>query len=143
MAVTFPWDSATSRPSGISNTCFIYGTGRFSTEIDNATFRDTWLALELLVEEEEYTPTANKPIEIFLLYAFDGTNYETGNTSTKPLKPPVATMLLPNTFPLRQTAGSIPLAPFKLKLLVFGGDFDEEVQITLKTYTYREQVATA
>jgi hypothetical protein len=50
--------------------------------IDNAANRDLFLAITINLGS--WTPTVTDYIELYLLYAADGTNYETGSTTYLP-----------------------------------------------------------
>lgn len=50
--------------------------------IDNATNLHQYLAVEVVLGS--WTPAVTDSIELYLLYSFDGTNYESGSTSFLP-----------------------------------------------------------
>jgi hypothetical protein len=144
MSLIFPWNIVSARSTGITGS-FVTGPGILTgTEIDNATARDTYLALELLIvaNDTDYPPSIGDRFDIYIIYATDGTNYESSTDPALLSKSPDATIVYAASgiSTRKQTFVSIPIGPFKFKLVVKSVVY-EEVHVTLKAYTYCEQAA--
>ena len=120
-----------SRTSGIAahtlNTlCHFAGA-----EIDNSVNKDEFLDLDVLITLAA-TPVAGAPVNVHILYAIDGTNYEDGipatNDGTAAASPaPNANSLvdshgvLASSSAQRWTIREVPLLPYKFKIVVYNG----------------------
>ena len=86
--------------------------------IDNATNLDEYLALTIVLGS--WTPTVTDSIEAYLLYAPDGTNYESGSTSFLPPADRLWRSRLLSTDTSAAAKRVVmwgPILPFKFKLL--------------------------
>jgi len=86
--------------------------------------------------------TADKAIELYVLYAVDGTNYEDGDaTPTDPHKGMAAVFFDDGgTGAQKQTVVSVPLMPFKFKLLLKSELDQTASSVTLLAYTHNEEI---
>jgi hypothetical protein len=139
------WTAGTSRTTGISGVTINNGAGSLGSEIDNGTNKDQFVSLDLAFTAAS-APTAGSPWYVYVLYAIDGTDYEDGGASTQPSKTPVATFGAPaDTSAHRRNQVNIPLAPFKLKLLVWNatGQNSASNAVTLLAYSHNDDVQAA
>ena len=122
---TEKWAAYTSRGNVLStelNALASAGRSAAGTEIDNATNLDMWGKLELNVTFST-APVAGGYVEIYMVTAPDGTNYEDGSNSVDP-----GTHKLVDRIPLRAVTTAqrlsgrlIPLLPEKTKFLLYNG----------------------
>jgi len=112
------WGTPTSRSSGIGSSNLTSGGNTLGSEIDNETNKDQWATVEL-----EWTTTATstdgESVELYFLYAPDGTSYEDGGASEDPKKSPCAIFINDGgTGAQNQVHANIPLSPHKFKPLL-------------------------
>lgn len=85
MATTYKWSAAwTSRGNVLTaelNALASAGVSAAGTEVDNATNLDTWGQLKLSVTFAT-NPSAGGYVNVYMVTAPDGTNYEDSGTST-------------------------------------------------------------
>ena len=127
----------TSRTTGISSQSINSGSGYLGSEIDNATNGDDVMNVEV-VYSYATAPTANKTAELWILYSYDGTNYEEGNSTTAPL--PTARLVRAwsppaNTSTHRFFVFDYTLAHKKFKLLVRNVDTAQQMTVTVSAET--------
>lgn len=105
------------------------------SEIDNATNKDRFANIQVGFTCST-AATANKTLEIYILYAIDGTNYEDGGTSVDPVIVPVGVVAARGTVTTAQTVTlkGIELQPFKFKILV-KSELDQTAATTVLVYT--------
>lgn len=130
------WSGGTSRTSGIANNAINAAARALGDEIDNSTNKDTYLMAELQFTTAG-TPVAGDICSLYLIYAFDGTNYGDGDANNTPAKNPDATI------PLRAATGAqrvtcpypIPVLPLKFKPLLINnsGNNATGVYLSLKS----------
>lgn len=113
------WTTPTSRTTGISAVNLNAGANVLGSAIDNAANLDTWAEISATFLCGS-APTAGTELEVYLLYAPDGTNYQDGDaTPTDPAGGQVGSFIARNVtsqqYPLSIT---VPLKPFKFKILV-------------------------
>lgn len=104
-----------SRSTGYYNICQVSAA---DVVIDNATNLD--LFLTVTIELGSWTPTVNDYIELYRLYAPDGTNYETGSSSYLPTADKLwaySALSTGTSAAAKRIVLTRPLMPFKTKLL--------------------------
>lgn len=141
----FQLTSASSRTSGLSAVSIAIGSNYLGAAIDNASNLDLQADVEL-VWSCGTAPTADKVLEVYLLYALDGTNYEdgagngTGTGDVDPKAPLIgAAPVYANTSSHRYLIRGVPLEPLPFKVLV-KSELDQAATVTVNVKTYREQV---
>lgn len=129
--------SASSRSTGISSQSIADGASYAGSEIDNATNKDTLMSVELAWSYGT-APTADKTVELHVLYAIDGTNYEdlSVHTLRSAVSPPADTSSY-----RRLLLDAVPIAPFKFKLAVKNTDTGQSITATVTAYTWQQELA--
>jgi hypothetical protein len=125
--------TGTSRATGFSSTVIDHTNETTGSEIDNATNLDEILDCEI-VWSYGTAPTANKTVEIWLLYSFDGTNYTTradGGILLRAFSPPAVGS---NTL-YRLPILGVWLMPYKFKLHVRNVDTGQSITVTVNAKT--------
>jgi hypothetical protein len=122
---TEKWDVFTSRSTVLTtelNALANAGRSAAGTEINNATNKDMYGQLELAVTFGT-APSAGGFVEIYMVNALDGTNYEDGSNTVDP-----GTHKLVDRIPVRAVTTAqrlngrmIPLEPAKTKFLLLNG----------------------
>jgi hypothetical protein len=114
------------------------GDNALGAEIDNETAKNQWATVEL-----EWTTSATSEdgevIELYFLYAPDGTSYEDGGASEDPKKSPCAVFVNDGgTGAQNQAHANIPLSPHKFKPLLKSELSDDctASSVTLKIETF-------
>lgn len=105
-----------SRAAGYYNIAQVSGADMAA--IDNATNLDEYLALTILLGS--WTPAVTDSIEAYLLYAPDGTNYESGSSSFLPPADRLWRSRLLSTDTSAAAKRVVmwgPILPFKFKVL--------------------------
>jgi len=130
-----------SRAAGISAASLNAGANALGSAIGNDSNLDRWADFEL-----QFTcsvaPTANTVVELYLLYALDGTNYEDGSAAPiDPTKTPVGVFTARAvTSAQRVTLSHVPLSPHKFKCLLKSELDQNATGVTLTCYTYNEEL---
>jgi len=128
----------TSRSTGISNQSISLGYNYLSsTEIDNSTNLDDLADFEVIWQYSS-TPTANKSLRLYIVYSFDGTNYEdAASDTTEPVQLTLVRAWSPpaDAASHRMVVGGFPLLPYKFKLLVRNHDTGQTVTVTVNCVT--------
>lgn len=134
---SFPWNAGTPRTTGIASETVAAGANFLGSEIDNSSNLDTHLDLDVAFTCGS-APTANKVIEIYLLFSVDGTNYEDGDATptdpTKSLLTAVAARAV--TSAQRVAIDQIPIPPKKFKILI-KSELDQSASVTVLASSYR------
>ena len=137
---SFPWNTPTSRTTGIAAESIANGAGFVGSAIDNATNLDDTMDLQVTINCAS-APVANTVLYVYLLLAIDGTNYEDGSTSLQPVKVPVASI------PARAVTGAqvvsvsgIPIPPQPFKIMIWNA-VGYAVTTTVLADTYRRGYA--
>ena len=122
---TEKWDGFTSRGAVLTtelNALANAGRSAAGTEINNATNKDMYGQLELQVTFGT-APTAGGYVEIYMVNALDGTNYEDGSNTVDP-----GTHKLVDRIPVRAVTTAqrlngrmLTLEPAKTKFLLLNG----------------------
>ena len=91
-----------------------------SSEIDNTSNLYLFCDVELYTDSMGYAPVAGAVIELYLIEALDGTNYEDGDAS---IDPPATNLvgvfnMRSSTLAQRHTLRQIPIPPLKHKFVV-------------------------
>lgn len=135
---SFPWNTPSSRSTGIAaSNDFANATGLLSSEIDNSSYLDTHMSLQLAFTPEA-APTAGVVFNLYILYAVDGTNYEDGGTALQPVKMPVENVpCQANTNAQKVTVEGIQISPYKFKVLVWNATAKQHDAVTLLAYTHK------
>jgi len=123
--------TGTSRTTGFSSTVIATGSETAGSEIDNATNLDEILDCEI-IWSYSVAPTANKTMEVWALYSFDGTNYTTradGGVLLRAFSPPV------DTSTHRMPILNVWLMPYKFKLHVRNVDTGQSITATVNAWT--------
>lgn len=133
------WSAPTSITTGISAGSLNAGANLLGSEYDNETQQYRW-AMATLTWTCSTASTAHEVVELYLIYATDGTNYEDGGTSVDPYKAPVATFKDDGgTGAQKQTAQVlIPLGPFKFKPLIKSELTNNATLVTLEIEVFNE-----
>lgn len=135
------WEAPSAGSSGITSSSMNAGANLLSSEIDNETNLDTHLMLELTWTCSSAS-TVNSAVEVYILYALDGTNYEDGDASTDSYKLPVGAFYDDGgTGAQKQTIGPIPLMPFKFKVLLKSELDQNATSVALDVETFSRQNA--
>ena len=144
---TEKWAAYTSRGNVLStelNALANAGRSAAGTEVDNGTNLDMYGVLELQVTFGT-APSAGGYVEIYMVTAPDGTNYEDGSNTVDP-----GTHKLVDRIPVRAVTTAqrlsgrlIPLLPEKMKFLLYNGSGQAfpASGSTLKLYTTNRTVA--
>ena len=144
---TEKWAAYTSRGNVLStelNSLASAGRSAAGTEVDNGANLDMFGVLELSVTFGT-APSAGGYVEIYMVTAPDGTNYEDGSNSVDP-----GTHKLIDRLPVRAvttaqrlTGRMIPLLPEKTKFLLYNGSGQSfpASGSTLTLYTTNRTVA--
>jgi len=123
--------TGTSRTTGFSSTVIANGAETTGSEIDNATNLDEILDCEIIWSYGT-APTANKTVEVWALYSFDGTNYTTradGGILLRAFSPPA------DTATHRMPILNVWLVPYKFKLHVRNVDTGQPITVTVNAQT--------
>lgn len=120
----------TSLTTGISNQTIANGASFTGSEIDNTSMRYSLMAVEV-VWSYTTAPTANKTVELQVLEAVDGTNYEDTARTIAAWSPPADT----NTH-RRLLLSEYPLLSDKFKLAVKNTDTGQSITVTVNAYAY-------
>lgn len=140
MANQLLWKAPTNRTSGISADTIAAASNEIGSEIDNETNKDRYLALELTWTCSTAS-TENEVMEVRILYAIDGTNYEDGSDSVDSKKSPIGFFVDDGgTAAQKQTITGIPIKPFKFKLLLTSALTNSASSVTLDAETYNEDL---
>lgn len=91
-----------------------------SSEIDNTSNLYLFCDVELYTDSMGYAPVAGAVVELYLIEALDGTNYEDGDAS---IDPPATNLvgvfnMRSSTLAQRHTLRQIPIPPLKHKFVV-------------------------
>lgn len=140
MANEVKWKAPTSRTSGISAASLNAGANLLGSEINNETNLDRYLNLELTWTCSTAS-VLNEVVEVYLLYAIDGTNYEDGGVSVDPIKVQIS-FFSDNglTTAQKQAKVSIPIPPFKFKILIKSELTNNATSVTVDAETYNEDI---
>ena len=119
-----------------------HDAGVVGAEIDNSTALNRWMALYFDITWA--SGTLDGPVEVFVIYAVDGTNYDSGSTSLKPFhRNKVADLEIEETGSNRHyTLLDIPIRPFKFKVVLWNstGETFATNGLNCDAYTYNEEV---
>lgn len=143
MAILKP-STPTSRTTGISSASIATGANWLGAEINNATNNDPYADIEITWSYAS-APTAAKKMDVYLLYAMDGTNYEQGagdGTGTGDVDP-LAGCLIGSVSPSADTtahrkviATRMELLAYPFKILVANVDTAQTATVTVLCKTY-------
>lgn len=128
----------------ISGVTLSAGANLLSSEIDNSVNLDRWADFELQIDFDSTPPIANNVIEMYILTACDGTNYEDGDaTPIDPAKAPVGLFAVRAVLTAqRQVLTGVLLPPTKFKILL-KSEVDQSSSTdstTLKMWSYNENI---
>jgi hypothetical protein len=138
MSYTNKWAAANARTSGIATESITNASYTTGSEIDNTTNKDKYASIQLATQFAS-APTVNRAINVHILYALDGTNYEDGEI---PKKVPVAIFpVRAQTAIQRNTRVNIPIAPFKFKVHVHNDTDQSTTQTAISIYTHNDQIS--
>lgn len=136
------WTAPTNRATGISGATLNSGANALSGEIDNETNKDRYLALELTFTCAT-AAAVGATVQVFIVYAMDGTLYEDGSTAPlDPAKTPIGVFV--NRFVTtaqKQSIVGIPIFPFKFKVLLANKLGQNATSVDLDAETYNEPAA--
>jgi hypothetical protein len=110
--------------------------------VDNATAKERECCL-LVIHGYTIAPTLNMTLEVYLLYAVDGVNFEDGGASVAPMCQMVGSV------PVRAHAGvgadgqrlilkGIPLRPFPFKIVIKNNTDQPAVGVAWDLFSYSE-----
>lgn len=113
------------------------------TEYDNATNKNQYGILELTIDVFASAPTANRAIELFMVVAPDGTNYETTpTTTTQACRRITVAPVFANTSIQRFVSERFDLPPMKQKYCAWNRT-DQALDAaghTVKLYTFNDEI---
>lgn len=138
------WTTGTSRTTGIAAVNLNAGANYLGSAIDNSANLDTWATISATFLCGT-APTAGTEVEVYLLYAPDGTNYQDGDASPiDPVGGYVGSFIARNvTTQQYPVAIQVPLQPFKFKILL-KSELNQNISstsLTVLCHTYnKEQV---
>ena len=140
MANEINWTTPASRTTGISAETIAAGANFLGDEIDNGTNKDRFITVNLTFTPGA-APTADKTIELYIIYDVTSSDYEDGDaTPVDPKKSPVATFLTKASTDAQQIAfENIPIAPFAFKFLL-KSELDQSALCTLLAYSDNEEI---
>jgi len=140
MANEIKWATPASRTTGIVTQAIAAGANYLGSEIDNGTNKDRFITVDLTFTCGS-APTADKTIELYVIYDVTSSDYEEGDaTPTDPKKSPVAIFAAKAVTAAQQIVfESIPIAPFAFKLLL-KSELDQSASCTLLAYSHNEEV---
>ena len=130
-----------SRTTGIAAANIAAGANALGSEIDNSTNKDTECDIEVSITCG-VAPTADKVMEVYILYALDGTNYEDGNAvgPVDPKKAPVGCVAVRAvTSAQKCVISGVPLRPYKFKVLL-KSELDQTATTTVLLYSNNPQI---
>jgi hypothetical protein len=140
------WDAAPSGSTVLSTELNSLASNTMSaagTEYDNSTNLNQYGFLEVDINVFGVAPTANRTLEIFMVKAPDGTNYETSPTTTVQNAERVAIIpVLANTSAQKYTTPIFQLPPCKVKFLLWNNT-DQALDAaghTVKLYPFNDEV---
>lgn len=139
MTTTLKLAGATQRTSGIATEAIANTAAFTGSAIDNAINKDGYLSVEALYSYAS-APTAAKSVQVYLLYSFDGTNYE--EVSSRSL----VTQFSPaadTSAHRRAIIANLRLLPFAFKLHVINVDTAQTITLTLDARTHNEEAVTS
>ncbi len=133
-----------ARTSGISLASISTGANYLGSEINNAANLDEFADIEV-VWSFGTNPTAGQPLKVYILYAFDGSNYEdgagvgTGSGDVDPFPHSLVDTIgvLADTGTHRVLLRDIPLEPYKFKVLVMNDATGQTATVTVNVITRR------
>ena len=113
------WGTPTTRTTGISDSDLDSGGNVLGSVISNETHKDQWTTVELEWETSD-TSTDGEYVELYFLYAPNGTDYEDGGASEDPKKSPCVVFINDggNNLVQNQAHTNIPLSPHNFKPLL-------------------------
>lgn len=137
------WRAPTSRASGIAAAALANNANLLSSEINNATNLDSVLWGEIS-GTFAVAPAANTRIDVYVLYAADGTNYEEGGVGVNPIKAlgPSITVVA-DTNAHRWFFSVDLLHPYKCKVLLRNNGTGQTMTVTLLLWTGGGKLASA
>lgn len=137
--------TGTSRTSGISSQSVANNKAYLGAAIDNSVNLDAIADIEL-VWSFGVAPNGTSPLQVFLLYAQDGTNYEDGlgdgsSTTTVPSLRDLIGVVTPpaDTSTHRERFADVVLAPYKFKVLVYNAQTGQTATVTVNVATRKDQ----
>lgn len=110
-----------------------------TAEVDNSVNRDQFAVAELVFTCDS---ASRSGIELYALYAVDGTNYEDGGLNIDPAKAPLYTFTPRASISTaqRQTSRELFLLPYKAKFLLKSEAGASATGVTLKIYTHNRTI---
>lgn len=133
------WVAKTSRSTGIAAQAIAAGANYLGSEIDRTS--DTPIPDMAEVEltfASAVSPAAGSYVEIYMLIAADGTNYEDGGVGTDPIKTRLKPVNLPADTSTHRITFQCSIPPSKFKLLI-KSESNQSVTCTLLCYTYHSR----
>lgn len=124
----------------INNVTIVTGfNSELTAEVDNSVNRDQFCVAELTFT---CSTTSRSGIELYALYAIDGTNYEDGDVSVDPGKSPLFIFSPRSSVSgvQRQTSRACFLLPYKMKFLLKSESPNDASLVTLKIYTHNHSI---
>ncbi|MEO0133062.1 MAG: hypothetical protein ABIK73_09075 [candidate division WOR-3 bacterium] len=120
--------------TGIANQSIANGSEYIGSEIDNTSGRYPYMAVEVSWQYST-APTANKTVELRILEAVDGSNYEDTSRVIAAWSPPADT-----SEHRRVLLTAFPLIADKFKLAVKNVDTGQSVTVTVRAWAYYDVV---
>lgn len=140
MSRTIKHETAASRTTGIAAASINAGVNYLGSEIDNSTNKDTDATIEVAFTCG-VAPTANKTIEVYLIYAVDGSNYEDGAVAVDPtLSPNGIVAARAVTAAQKVTIKGLPIMPFKFKVLLKSELNQNATGVTVLLYSHNKRL---
>lgn len=140
MANGLRWEVPVSETTGIAAQAIAAGANFLGSEINNGTNRDRYITVDLIFTCGS-APTADKTIELYVIYDPTSASYEDGNaTPIDPKKSPVAIFAAKAVTAAQHIVfESILIAPFPFKLLL-KSELDQSATCTLLAYSHNEEI---
>ena len=135
---TFKLSAATQRTRGFAEQAIADTASHTGDAIDNATNKDLYLSVEALYQYAT-APTAEKTVSLYLLYSFDGTNYEEVHAARKIAQFSPAADTDPHR---RSLIRGLRLLPCAFKLHAINVDTAQQITLTLDARTHNEEAVT-
>ncbi len=140
MATTFQWKAFSGTTSGISAASMSAGVNLLGSEIDNSSNLDRFAKAELRWTCSATASSAGTTVELYFIYALDGSNYEDGAAGVDPNRTP--DWIFRNsgtTAAQRRTSPKLDIDPFKFKPLIKSELSQKAVSVYLTLQTGNDQ----
>jgi len=112
--------------------------GALSSEVDNATNEDRWMGLRCTIDPNG-TPTG--PVDVYIVYALDGSTYDSGDASTEPpASAKIGSIDVTQATSVQYTVGPLMIMPFKFKIVMWNRTGVSMTDLDVYLETFNEEV---